>query len=131
MNNDAEPSFEQSLAELEEIAAKLEAGNTSLDDSLALYEKGVVALQRCHALLDKAEKRIRLLVQNPAGGAVLQEAGLPQTAKHAAAPAAENAPAVDAKPVARKNAPTPREPAPRPENTGGARRGASLFGGAQ
>jgi exodeoxyribonuclease VII small subunit len=131
MSGDPEPSFEQSLAELEEIAAKLEAGNTSLDDSLALYEKGVVALKRCHALLDKAEKRIRLLVQNAAGGAVLQEAGLPQTAKNTAAPAAENAPAVDTKPAARKNAPAPREAAQRPENTAGARRGASLFGGSQ
>jgi len=88
MTNEPQPSFEQSLAELEEIAAKLEAGSTSLDDSLALYEKGVAALKRCHVLLDQAEKRIRLLVQNAEGGVVLREAGAPQTGKTRPAPKA-------------------------------------------
>jgi exodeoxyribonuclease VII small subunit len=81
--NPKEPSFEQSLAELEEIAAQLEVGNTPLDESLALYEKGVAALKRCHAMLDKAEKRIRTLVQDAGGGVALREEECPKTAKSA------------------------------------------------
>ena len=65
--------FESSLAELEDIVAQLEAGEKPLDESLALYEKGVAALQRCHAMLDQAEKRIRLLVKGPQGEPALRE----------------------------------------------------------
>ena len=63
-NSDSKPaSFEDSLRELEEIVSQLEAGERPLDESLALYEKGVAALKNCHTVLDKAEKRIRMLVQ--------------------------------------------------------------------
>jgi len=83
MDPQKELSFEQSLAELEEVAAQLEVGNTPLDESLALYEKGVAALKRCHAMLDKAEKRIRTLVQDAEGGAALREVECLKTAKDA------------------------------------------------
>ena len=70
-------SFEDALAELEEIVAQLEAGAKPLDESLALYEKGVGALKHCHGILDKAEKRIRLLVKNARGEAVIEDAVIP------------------------------------------------------
>lgn len=66
-------SFEDSLGELEQIVARLEAGERPLDESLALYEKGVTALKQCHLILDRAEKRIRRLVQGPNGEPVLQD----------------------------------------------------------
>ena len=66
-------SFEDSLAELEQIVSQLEAGERPLDESLALYEKGVAALKQCHLILDKAEKRIRRLVKGPDGEPVLQD----------------------------------------------------------
>ena len=55
------PSFEQSLAELEQIVHDLEDGDTGLEESLARYEKGVGLIKRCYAQLRQAEQRISLL----------------------------------------------------------------------
>jgi exodeoxyribonuclease VII small subunit len=79
-NNSAEgteKNFETALAELEQIVSELESGEKPLDESLALYEKGVAALKHCHGILDKAEKRIRLLVQGQGGEPVVQDGELP------------------------------------------------------
>lgn len=54
--------FEKSFAELEEIVFRLEDGKVSLDDSLALYEKGVGLLKECHALLEGARRKIEILM---------------------------------------------------------------------
>ena len=53
--------FEQALAELERILRDLEDGNTSLEDALARYERGVALLRQCYAQLKDAEQRVRLL----------------------------------------------------------------------
>ena len=66
-------SFETKLSELEEIVRQLEEGEKPLDESLELYEKGVAALKVCHVILDRAEKRIRTLVQRPDGEAELRD----------------------------------------------------------
>ena len=55
------PSFEQSLARLEEIVEELEDGNLDLTESLACYEEGVGSLRQCYELLEKAEGRIEVL----------------------------------------------------------------------
>lgn len=55
------PTFEQSLAELEEIVRELENGEIGLEESLSRYEKGVGLLKRCYAQLQAAEKRIMRL----------------------------------------------------------------------
>lgn len=70
-------SFEDALNELEDIVGQLEAGTKPLDESLALYEKGVGALKHCHGILDKAEKRIRVLVKNARGEPELRDAEIP------------------------------------------------------
>jgi len=57
----ANPSFEQDLAELEAILRALEDGTTTLDSSLAHYEKGVGLLRRCYGQLRTAEQRIAQL----------------------------------------------------------------------
>ena len=57
----AEPSFEESLARLEAIVGELEEGRVGLAEALAGYEEGVKLLRRCHAMLQKAERRIELL----------------------------------------------------------------------
>jgi len=60
--SDTEPvRFEQALAELERILRDLEDGNTSLEDSLARYERGVALLRQCYGQLKDAEQRVRLL----------------------------------------------------------------------
>jgi exodeoxyribonuclease VII small subunit len=54
-------SFEQSLAELQQVLRKLEDGETGLEDALASYEKGIGLLKHCYAQLREAEQRILLL----------------------------------------------------------------------
>jgi exodeoxyribonuclease VII small subunit len=53
--------FEAALSELEGIVKKLEEGDLTLENSLALYERGVELSRFCHARLEDAEKRIEML----------------------------------------------------------------------
>jgi exodeoxyribonuclease VII small subunit len=55
------PSYEQSLLELEQILRKLEDGDTTLDESLAQYERGMQLILHCHGKLQETELRIRQL----------------------------------------------------------------------
>jgi exodeoxyribonuclease VII small subunit len=53
--------FEAAIGELESIVKKLEEGDLPLEQSLALYERGVQLSRFCHGRLEEAEKRIELL----------------------------------------------------------------------
>ncbi|MAT68830.1 MAG: exodeoxyribonuclease VII small subunit [Planctomycetaceae bacterium] len=57
------PSFEDALAELEQIVARLEGGQLPLADALSQYELGVRRLQTCYQLLTDAERRIELVAK--------------------------------------------------------------------
>ncbi|RMF78277.1 MAG: exodeoxyribonuclease VII small subunit [Chloroflexi bacterium] len=61
MSDIHELSFEAAYAELDTIVEKLEAGDLSLEESLALFERGRQLSDHCQALLDKAELRVRKL----------------------------------------------------------------------
>lgn len=63
-------SFEQALAELEQIVAQLEAGELPLEESLVHYERGVARLRQCYALLEQAEARVSTLASDGRGGLV-------------------------------------------------------------
>ena len=54
-------TFESATARLEEIVKLLERGNSSLDESLKLYEEGVALVRFCNEALDSAEKRKKVL----------------------------------------------------------------------
>jgi exodeoxyribonuclease VII small subunit len=56
-----ELSYEQALAELEEIVASLEANKLPLDESMKLYERGQALTKRCLELLNTAELRVKQL----------------------------------------------------------------------
>ena len=56
-----ELSYERALAELETIVASLEASQLSLDETMALYERGQALTKHCIELLDKAELRVKKL----------------------------------------------------------------------
>ena len=56
-----DPSFEQLFEELEATVQKLEAGNLTLDESMALYEHGIQLAKKCSEQLDRAELRVREL----------------------------------------------------------------------
>ncbi|TWT86914.1 Exodeoxyribonuclease 7 small subunit [Pseudobythopirellula maris] len=58
---DDQVSFEESLGSLETIVEELERGELGLSDAIERYEEGVASLKRCHAELERAERRIELL----------------------------------------------------------------------
>ncbi len=59
-------TFEQLYQELEKTVEKLEAGNLSLDESLALYERGMQLARQCSEQLDRAELRLKEVAPAPA-----------------------------------------------------------------
>ena len=54
-------SYEKAFAELEEIVSGLEMNSKTLEESIALYERGQALAEHCASLLDKAELRVRQL----------------------------------------------------------------------
>lgn len=60
-------NFEKSFEELQQIVAKLEEGRVSLDESIALFEKGVGLARGCQKLLDEAEKKVSMLAADENG----------------------------------------------------------------
>ncbi|HZX70099.1 MAG TPA: exodeoxyribonuclease VII small subunit [Rhodanobacter sp.] len=54
--------FEHSLDELEQLVAKMEGGDLSLDESLASFERGIGLFRHCQQSLQQAELRVRLLL---------------------------------------------------------------------
>jgi exodeoxyribonuclease VII small subunit len=66
--------FEKKLVRLEEIVAKMEKGELSLDDSLKLFEEGVRLSKECHQRLSEAENKVRILMgTDEKGQAITQE----------------------------------------------------------
>ncbi len=61
--------FDDALAELQRTVAQLEAGGQPLEESIALYERGVALHERCARLLADADLRVKRLVER-AGGAI-------------------------------------------------------------
>lgn len=61
-------SFEKALADLESIVQKLEKGGLSLNESMALFEKGVKLAKYLREELGKAEKKVEVLLKDEKGG---------------------------------------------------------------
>jgi exodeoxyribonuclease VII small subunit len=66
------PSFEAALAELEDIVARMESGELSLEQSLEAYRRGAQLLQLCQASLKNVQQQVKILeaglLQDFAGG---------------------------------------------------------------
>ena len=62
-----ELSFEQALARLEEIVRRMEAGEETLDGSLASFEEGIRLVRLCTERLDAAEQKIKLVTESADG----------------------------------------------------------------
>ena len=54
-------NFEAASVELENIVAKMEAGQMPLEDSLAAYKRGIELLQYCQNTLQTAQQQVRIL----------------------------------------------------------------------
>ncbi|MGH2971778.1 MAG: exodeoxyribonuclease VII small subunit [Gaiellaceae bacterium] len=59
----AEKTFEEAQAELEQIVARLEKGDASLDEALALWEKGEQLYAFCRTRLDAAQGKVEELAR--------------------------------------------------------------------
>ena len=67
-----EAAFEGTLAELEALVARMEAGNLPLDEALRSFERGVQLTRECQAALQAAKQRVQLLTQRN-GSATLED----------------------------------------------------------
>jgi exodeoxyribonuclease VII small subunit len=63
-----ELTFEGAFQELEETVQRLEEGELTLDEAIALFERGQVLAQLCDEQLERAELRVSQLVSNAEGG---------------------------------------------------------------
>ncbi|RZD15605.1 MAG: exodeoxyribonuclease VII small subunit [Candidatus Acididesulfobacter guangdongensis] len=61
-------SFEEALKKLEENVANLEKGDLGLEESLKIYEEGVIYSKYCINKLDAAEKKVEELMSDKNGG---------------------------------------------------------------
>ena len=55
-------SFEDALAELEQIVRRLEAGQVKLDDAIQSYERGAQLKRHCEQKLNEAQQRVDRIV---------------------------------------------------------------------
>ena len=68
MTDPASPSYEAARDELAEVVRRLEAGGTTLEESLALWERGEALARTCQEWLDGAKARLdAALAREPAG----------------------------------------------------------------
>ena len=58
-----ELNFEEAMKRLEEIAQELEKGDLDLDQSVKKFEEGMALSKKCNEILQEAEKRITILIQ--------------------------------------------------------------------
>jgi exodeoxyribonuclease VII small subunit len=63
----ADKKFESALEELESVVEQLESGDLSLEDSLAVFEKGVGLVKYCNQKLSEVEKKVELLLKDKEG----------------------------------------------------------------
>ncbi len=59
--------FEDALARLETIVTELERGDLPLNDSLKMFEEGIKLSKTCLKMLDDAERKVEIMVQDKDG----------------------------------------------------------------
>ena len=57
----ASATFEEAMAELEELVARMEAGELPLEASVAAYQRGSELVKHCAAQLERVERQVKLL----------------------------------------------------------------------
>jgi exodeoxyribonuclease VII small subunit len=61
--SEPEQTFEQAQTELEQIVTRLEQGQASLDEAIALWERGELLYAFCRARLDMAQGKVEELAR--------------------------------------------------------------------
>ena len=59
--------YDKAFAEFRAVVEKLESGNLPLEESIALFEQGVLLQRRCERMLGEAELRFQRLVEGSGG----------------------------------------------------------------
>ena len=67
-------TFEQALAELEQIVARLESGQAPLEDSIRMYERGSALKAHCETRLEAARLRVEKIVMGASGASGVEAA---------------------------------------------------------
>lgn len=63
MSEAQEKTFEQAMAALESIVAKLETGDVELEKAIELFQEGITLSRDCQNKLNKVEEQVRLLTE--------------------------------------------------------------------
>ncbi len=70
------PSYEEARDELVAVVQKLETGGTSLQESIALWERGEELATICQRWLDGARARLDAVIQDSGSGPAVQPPSL-------------------------------------------------------
>lgn len=60
-------SYEESMKRLEEIVEKLESDDITLEESVTLFQEGMLLSKECDSILKDAEEKISIISQQPDG----------------------------------------------------------------
>ena len=60
-------SFEEAIAELEQVVTRLDSGDVPLDESIKLYERGAALRDHCAKKLDEADAKVRQITLDVQG----------------------------------------------------------------
>lgn len=72
--NAAKESFEKSMEQLEKIVEELDKGDFTLEESLQKFEQGLKLGKACREMLDKADAKVKKLVEDERGELVEEDA---------------------------------------------------------
>ena len=64
MSDKKELNFEEAMEKLEKISTELEDGKLTVDASVEKFEEGMKLSKACNDILEKAEKKITMLVRD-------------------------------------------------------------------
>lgn len=56
--------FETSLKRLETLVTQMEQGDMPIEDALKAFEEGIGLTRECQSILDQAEQKVQVLVDN-------------------------------------------------------------------
>ena len=68
MDNKNPISFEQGIEKLEQVINDLDKNNVPLDQALQLFNEGIGLVKHCNSLLDSAEEKVKVLLEDSNGG---------------------------------------------------------------
>jgi exodeoxyribonuclease VII small subunit len=58
------PTLEESLTEITQLIDKMEHSELTLEQSLNNFERGITLVKHCQKILDEAEQKVQILIQN-------------------------------------------------------------------